>query len=218
MTTRLHDLTCQAEHQRDIRIRTDRPPFRARPVRHVVLERRGQHDLRAARRHLPEIVFKRVATEAAGLVLCRARRQGAENDEGIGVPRYRIKCVGLAAAGVVIAQRVPQDHGTGSNGIGVDMAGIAAGEIQHALEQRGGMVKPAATGPAIGAGENRRVAESFRDTAYFPCDEVRRLVPAYGDKLFPPPAMAVARFALLQPPLADQRLQYASVGLRPFAD
>ena len=77
--------------------------------------------------------FKRMSTDAAGLGLRRSGRKRAEDDERFGVLRDRIQRVGLAAAGRLAAERMPQDDRAGRNAVGVDMAGKPADEVKCPL-------------------------------------------------------------------------------------
>jgi hypothetical protein len=95
------------------------------------------------------MVFERVAGKAAGLVLGGARRQGSEHHQRLRMFGNGVERAGATVAGLVATKDVAQYYGTGGDRIGVDVAGKAACEIEHALKQGGRVVEPAATGPAI---------------------------------------------------------------------
>lgn len=133
---RQHDLASEAEHQRRVGVRADRPPFGADPFGQVVLQWRDVDDADAAIGDLAQIGFDTVHADAAGFCLRGARRQRAEHHKRLGVFGDGVERIGAAVAGIGAAERVAQDHGTSSDRIGVDVSGEAADQIQHPLQKR----------------------------------------------------------------------------------
>ena len=207
------DFAGHAQQQRGIGVRPDRPPLAGHPVRQIVAQGRDQDHPHPAVGDLAQIAFQPMGADPACLGLRGARGQRTKHHQRPGMLDDTVQRIGIAPAGRIIAQHMAQDHRPRGNRIGVHMAGIAAHQIEHPLEQRGRMMEPPAGCPAIAAREDGIVAMIARHAADLPGHHVQRLVPGHGHKGLVPPAPPVA--APRQPTLAHHRAQHAPVRPRP---
>ena len=199
----------EAHHQRDVRVRPRRDPARALRLVDVAAHGADVDEVDAglargmlrAPRHVPR--------QAARVDLRVLERQAAEGDDQLGVLRdlvpvrsRRVDRVGRAA------DDVRQDHLHGRAAVAVDRRGVAAVEVQEAVQQALRVMEAARAPPAVGAAVDRCVAVLGLDARELARRQVERLVPADLDE-------RVLRRARAPPSPSSQPRRTAGRRMRP---
>jgi hypothetical protein len=111
------------------------------------------------------------------------------------------------------ADHVRQQGLRGREAVAVNMSGRAADEVDEPLHLRLGMVEAPRRTPAVGAGEDGRVAVGQAHSCELLRDAVERFRPRQGNERVGPAPMGVPPRSLLQPALAEHGPGHAQVAV-----
>ena len=180
----------ERQHHRGIGAGADRDPLAFDIGRQVVAERRDGDEARTAPGRLAYVARGRVLPVAAGIDLRVLHRQAAEGhhqprmpDDG-GPVGYR------APRRLDAAQDMWQDRQPCRIAVIVELVGEAARHAEKALQLALGMVEAPGARPAVGAAEDRGIAEVAPDAGDLLRDQIDRPVPVERHEGVAAPAFA----------------------------
>jgi hypothetical protein len=197
----------EPEHERGVGVRPRGQPFGLEEVRGVGLERADVDELDPVPAAALEPIAGHVPADAARVDLGVPKRHAAEHDQELGMlGDHRPGGHGVEHVQELAAEDVGDDDLGGGGRVAVDGGGIAAELLEEAVHLALGVVEASGAGPAVGAGEDGRVAVGVLDAAELPGDQVERPLPAHLHEGLRPPAAAVSRGPALEPAPAHRRL------------
>ena len=210
----------QGQHHRRVGAGHDADPLRTHVGEGVVALGRERHDAggRADAAGVPGADMPVVpAWDDPGV----GAAQPAEGDQQLRVlgdvgPRHRTGAQGEVA---LLADDVGLHHHARATAVVVDRAGIAADPVQETMELALGVVEAAGTGPAVGAAEDRLVAERGAHAVQLVSEQVKGGGPVNLDVLVVGAAtVIVGAGAVLEPPPAQGRAGDACPGMLRVGD
>ncbi len=213
----------QRQHDGGVGARHDTHPLGAEVGEGVVALGGQRHDLRAAA-HRPGQVGADVAGVSTRHHPGVGAAHAAEADEEVGVlgevgPGGRLVPQVERAAR---ADEVGEQHRAGAAAVVADRAGAAADRVEEPVQLALRVVQPARAAPAVGAAEDRAVAELRPDPPQLAGEQVERGVPVDLDVLLRRVAAPGVRAgAVLEPAAAHARPRHprtVAVGVRDVAD
>ena len=198
----------QTQHQRGVGVGAWRQPFRLEEIRGVVPYGADVHELDAVLLAAFEPAACGMLAQAAGADLSVLQRESPETDHKLRMPGDHRPRGGAAADGSpAVSKDMGDDDFPRRKAVGVDGPDIAAQLIQEAVQLTLGVVETTGGGPAVGSPENSRVPEGLPYSPQLAGDQVKRLVPAYGNEGFRTAAPAMMSGSSLQPTLAYHGLR-----------
>ncbi len=140
---------------------------------------------------------------AAGVDLQILQRHAAERHDELGVLGDGVEGRARPADRRRVAEHMRRDHRARRVGIGVDLHGRAAEAVHEPVQQRLRMVQAPGARPAVGAAEDRAVAERRLHPRQFVRHQLQRGIPIDRHERLGAPPGAVAVGAMVEEALAD---------------
>ena len=150
----------QSDHDRGVGAGNRRQPFGLEFVGLIGAQRADIDEFDAASGERRNRRDRRMLAGAAGVDLQVLERHAAERHDEARVGGDGIECRRRTADRGRVAEHMRRDDRAGGVGIGVDLHGRAAERIHEAVQQRFRVVQAAGARPAVGAGEDRAIAEA----------------------------------------------------------
>ena len=199
-----HQRVRDAEHQRDIRSRTDRVPDRLGLGRQIVAQRSDQMKFGAAAAGGAQPGQRDVLAGPAAADIVVLQRHAAKRQHERAVRDQLVPADVVAGDGLLRTDDVRQDHRRRARAVAAHRADIAAGHIQKPVELAWRVVEAPCARPAIRAAEDGARAMSRVNALQFRPDEIERARPLDGDELVAA-AAAIGAGAAFEPATPDHR-------------
>ena len=201
-------LVRKREHQRDVGVRPDRPPFDARDL-DVGAQGTDIDDRAARRREALDAAAQPVPRRAAGADLHVLQRKPPERDEE---PAVLLEHGPLGHAPDDLVHRhddARHQRACGAEAVGPHVADIAAGAVHEAMHLADGVVEAPGARPAVRAGVDRLVAVRLPHAIDRAGDEVERTVPVDLDERVQAATPGLGTRAVFQHRAAHRRPAHA---------
>ncbi len=198
----------EAHHQRNVGVRARRDPAGALVGVDVAAHRADVDEIDAGLAGGLLCSARPVPGQAARVDLRVLERQAAEGDDQLGVlgDLIPVRCRGVDRVRGA-ADDVRQDHLHRRAAVAVDRGGVAAVEVEEAMQQALRMVEAPGTAPAVRAAVDGGIAVLGLDARELARRQVERLVPAHLDEgVLPACGAAVS----IQPAAPHRRAQDAA--------
>ncbi|SII46984.1 Uncharacterised protein [Mycobacteroides abscessus subsp. abscessus] len=208
----------ESEHERGVRVRSDRQPLRVDDVGSVVPDR-GDGDERAAvvpRR--PQSARDRVVGDPAGFELRVLQGDSAEHHPQLRVLGDDVPAAQAAVGELGGPEHMGQDHRRGPEAVVAHLRGVAAERVEETVELGPCVVEATGARPAVGATEDRGVPVLGPHPIEFGGCEVEGFVPVDLDEGIGSAALTVpvcAQVLLAEAVARSRGPPFGSDGLEP---